>query len=284
MTTEDEEKDKVFNITTRDWKWIVWILTGIIIYILTYKIWGGKSGNLEDAISIGSGLGGIVLAVIAMVYAYIESGKASIQEDRVNKTSLIIIENLTAMKGLINKLDGDNLKTHTGIAELKRYLEEVYIKGYQSFGQPLQSFEQQPDKKVHKDKASQPKKPIPAGADNAKLQFKRGDVFFADLSPVEGAEQGGVRPVVVIQNNIANKYSPTITVAAITAQIQKAKLPTHVEIDAKRYGFERDSVILLEHTRTIDKSRLSDKITHLDDDTMDKVKEALLVQMELIEF
>jgi mRNA interferase MazF len=95
---------------------------------------------------------------------------------------------------------------------------------------------------------------------------KRGDVYFADLSPVAGSEQGGVRPVVIVQNDIGNRFSPTTIVAAITAQIQKAKLPTHVEIDAKKYGFERDSVILLEQIRTIDKMRLTDKITSLADD------------------
>lgn len=108
---------------------------------------------------------------------------------------------------------------------------------------------------------------------------KRGDVYFADLSPVVGSEQGGVRPVLVIQNDIGNRFSPTAIVAAITAQIQKAKLPTHVEIDAKRYGFERDSVILLEQIRTIDKQRLTDKITHLDDEMMDKVDEALQISL-----
>ncbi|SEN90435.1 mRNA interferase MazF [Mesobacillus persicus] len=113
---------------------------------------------------------------------------------------------------------------------------------------------------------------------------KRGDVYFADLSPVVGSEQGGVRPVLVIQNDIGNRFSPTVIVAAITAQIQKAKLPTHVEIDAKRYGFERDSVLLLEQIRTIDKQRLTDKITHLDDEMMDKVDEALQVSLGLIEF
>lgn len=116
------------------------------------------------------------------------------------------------------------------------------------------------------------------------LIVKRGDVYFADLSPVVGSEQGGVRPVLVIQNDIGNRFSPTVIVAAITAQIQKAKLPTHVEIDAKRYGFERDSVILLEQIRTIDKQRLTDKITHLDDEMMDKVDEALQVSLGLIEF
>jgi mRNA interferase MazF len=116
------------------------------------------------------------------------------------------------------------------------------------------------------------------------LIVKRGDVFFADLSPVVGSEQGGVRPVLVIQNNIGNRFSPTVIVAAITAQIQKAKLPTHVEIDAKTYGFERDSVILLEQIRTIDKQRLTDKITHLDDEMMERVNEALQISLGLIDF
>ncbi|HJV45470.1 MAG TPA: type II toxin-antitoxin system PemK/MazF family toxin [Bacillota bacterium] len=113
---------------------------------------------------------------------------------------------------------------------------------------------------------------------------KRGDVYFADLSPVVGSEQGGVRPVLIIQNDIGNRFSPTVIVAAITAQIQKAKLPTHVEIDAKSYGFDRDSVILLEQIRTIDKQRLTDKITHLDDEMMDKVNEAIQISLGLIDF
>ncbi|MDQ0418428.1 MULTISPECIES: type II toxin-antitoxin system PemK/MazF family toxin [Thermoactinomycetaceae] len=113
---------------------------------------------------------------------------------------------------------------------------------------------------------------------------KRGDVYFADLSPVVGSEQGGVRPVLVIQNDIGNRFSPTVIVAAITAQIQKAKLPTHVEIDAKVYGFDRDSVILLEQIRTIDKQRLTDKITHLDDEMMYRVNEALQISLGVIDF
>ncbi|GEN36244.1 MULTISPECIES: type II toxin-antitoxin system PemK/MazF family toxin [Aneurinibacillus] len=113
---------------------------------------------------------------------------------------------------------------------------------------------------------------------------KRGDVYFADLSPVVGSEQGGVRPVLVIQNNIGNRFSPTVIVAAITAQIQKAKLPTHVEIDAKTYAFDRDSVILLEQIRTIDKQRLTDKITHLDEEMMERVNDALQISLGLIDF
>jgi mRNA interferase MazF len=113
---------------------------------------------------------------------------------------------------------------------------------------------------------------------------KRGDVYFADLSPVVGSEQGGVRPVLIIQNDIGNRFSPTVVVAAITAQIQKAKLPTHVEIDAKKYGFDRDSVILLEQIRTIDKQRLTDKITHLDEEMMNNVNEAIQISLGLVDF
>ncbi len=116
------------------------------------------------------------------------------------------------------------------------------------------------------------------------IVVKRGDVYYADLSPVVGSEQGGTRPVLIIQNDIGNRFSPTVIVAAITAQIQKAKLPTHVEIDAKKYGFERDSVILLEQIRTIDKQRLTDKITHLDEQMMKKVDNALQISTGLIEF
>lgn len=121
-----------------------------------------------------------------------------------------------------------------------------------------------------------------AGDDN--LIVKRGDVFFADLSPVVGSEQGGTRPVLIIQNDIGNRFSPTVIIAAITAQIQKAKLPTHVEINAKKYGFERDSVILLEQLRTIDKSRLTDRITQLDSQLMDQVDDALGISLGLVKF
>lgn len=116
------------------------------------------------------------------------------------------------------------------------------------------------------------------------MAIKRGDIFFADLSPVKGSEQGGKRPVLVIQNDIGNRFSPTVIVAAITAQIQKAKLPTHVEIDAVRYGLDKNSVVLLEQVRTIDKSRLSDKIIHLDEEMMRQVEEALEISLGLVKF
>lgn len=96
------------------------------------------------------------------------------------------------------------------------------------------------------------------------MLVRRGDIFYADLNPVVGSEQGGIRPVLVVQNDIGNKYSPTVIIAAITSQIDKAKLPTHVELKSADYGLEKDSVILLEQLRTIDKRRLKEKITILD--------------------
>ncbi len=111
--------------------------------------------------------------------------------------------------------------------------------------------------------------------------IKRGDIFYADLSPVIGSEQGGIRPVLIVQNDIGNKYSPTVIAAAITSQINKAKLPTHIEICAQEYGLQKDSVILLEQIRTIDKKRLKEKIEHLDDELMDRVNEALGISFGL---
>ena len=105
--------------------------------------------------------------------------------------------------------------------------------------------------------------------------IKRGDIYYADLSPVVGSEQGGIRPVLIVQNDIGNKYSPTVIIAAITSQINKGKLPTHVEIGAEDYGLPKDSVILLEQVRTIDKKRLKEKIGYLSPDIMKIVDEAI---------
>ncbi len=110
---------------------------------------------------------------------------------------------------------------------------------------------------------------------------KRGDVFLADLSPVVGSEQGGLRPVLIVQNDIGNKYSPTVIVAAITSQITKSKLPTHIEIQAHDFGLQKNSVLLLEQVRTIDKRRLKQKLGSFDAKTMKKVNEGLIISLGL---
>lgn len=112
--------------------------------------------------------------------------------------------------------------------------------------------------------------------------IKRGDIYYADLRPVVGSEQGGVRPVLIIQNDVGNKHSPTVICAAITSKMNKAKLPTHVEIEAGKYQIVKDSVILLEQLRTIDKRRLRDRVCHLDEPLLSRVDKALQVSLELI--
>ena len=110
---------------------------------------------------------------------------------------------------------------------------------------------------------------------------KRGDIYYADLSPVVGSEQGGMRPDLIVQNDTGNKHSPTVIAAAITSQTGKARLPTHIELDAQSVGLSRDSVILLEQIRTIDKSRLRERMGKLDDTTMTKVDNAIAVSFGL---
>ena len=113
------------------------------------------------------------------------------------------------------------------------------------------------------------------------MMIKRGDIYFADLRPVVGSEQGGIRPVLIIQNDMGNRYSPTVICAAITSRMNKAKLPTHIALDMHKYDLVKDSVILLEQIRTIDKSRLREKVCHLDDDIIEKIDQALCISLAL---
>ena len=114
------------------------------------------------------------------------------------------------------------------------------------------------------------------------MVIRRGDIYYADLRPVIGSEQGGVRPVLVIQNEAGNKHSSTVIIAAITSKMNKAKLPTHVQLDSGCCDIERDSVILLEQVRTIDKKRLKEKVCHIDHETMEQVDYALKISLDLI--
>lgn len=113
------------------------------------------------------------------------------------------------------------------------------------------------------------------------MTVKRGDIYYADLSPVVGSEQGGVRPVLIIQNDIGNRYSPTVIAAAITSQRDKTKLPTHIQVNADGCGLAKDSIVLLEQVRTIDKQRLKEKMGCLDNNSMDRVNQALSVSFGL---
>jgi mRNA interferase MazF len=113
------------------------------------------------------------------------------------------------------------------------------------------------------------------------MSVKRGDIYYADLSPVVGSEQGGLRPVLIIQNDVGNRYSPTVIAAAITSRLGKTRLPTHIDVFANRVGLVKDSVILLEQVRTLDKRRLKEKMGHLDEGTMHQVDRAIAVSVGL---
>ena len=113
------------------------------------------------------------------------------------------------------------------------------------------------------------------------MNIKRGDIYYADLSPVVGSEQGGLRPVLIVQNDVGNRYSPTVIAAAITSRMSKTKLPTHIDIAAEDVGLSKDSVVLLEQIRTLDKKRLKEKMGHLDDDLMNRVNNAITVSFGL---
>jgi len=113
------------------------------------------------------------------------------------------------------------------------------------------------------------------------MTIKRGDIYYADLSPVVGSEQGGIRPVLIVQNDVGNKYSPTVIAAAITSQRDKTKLPTHIQVNADNSGLAKDSIVLLEQIRTIDKQRLKEKMGSLDDNSMNMINQALSVSFGL---
>lgn len=111
------------------------------------------------------------------------------------------------------------------------------------------------------------------------MEINRGDIFYADLSPVVGSEQGGVRPVLIVQNDVGNKYSPTVIIAAITSQLTKAKLPTHIELSKEKYSLSKDSVVLLEQLRTLDKRRLTTRVSSVDDLTMKQIDVAMMISL-----
>lgn len=111
------------------------------------------------------------------------------------------------------------------------------------------------------------------------MTIKRGEIYYADLNPVVGSEQGGLRPVLILQNDIGNKYSPTVIVAAVTSQLTKAKIPTHIALDAMDYGLPKESVILLEQIRTLDKQRLKEHISTLPEELMQRVNQAILISL-----
>ncbi|GFZ87171.1 hypothetical protein GCM10008018_36680 [Paenibacillus marchantiophytorum] len=259
------------------YNWSIAVLILIIITILSYKFWG-KSGTLETLISTGSGLVSIALAVIAIIMTLVEGLKKNNQEERVTSALKEIIKNSKKMSKILVKLDDSvgavHLKMDTAIEYLGK--ESVLVNGYDehlvSKKEGQENGETSNKTKTHESSSF----PLKAGT-------FRGNVYLADMSPVSGSEMGGIRAVVIVSNDINNRYSPVMTVIPITSQIAKSKLPTHVEVGTS-HGFDRESVVLSEQIRTIDRNRLTKLITTLDDITMKKIDHAIRIQLDQIDF
>lgn len=266
------------NWGDRDWVWTVSVLMAIIISLFTYKLWG-KTGNLIDVISIGSGLSSFTLAISAIVISLRES-------NRSNETLRSITNDLRQSERLINNLAKDNVKTHSDLSRVKdQFKNNDYIKLDSKEEQFVKGKKEETKQEDVKDKQTLPKTGKVKHKKLHKPQLnkivRKGEVFFADLGSEEGSELVGMRPVVIVQNDIGNRFSPTATVAPVTGQIQVAKLPTQVELNSDEYGFDRDSVILLEYIQTIDKLKLKEKITELDRNKISEVNKALEFQLDL---
>lgn len=271
LISNQETKEEKVKVKLIHLYWIISVLIALIILILSHTLWG-KSDDLINLISIASGLVSIALAVVAIIMAVGENVKASTKEYLTNNTLATISTDVQKMSGLINKLDSiekDIVKSNKLLKKLNSALALA----------PIQYAET--------DYSSVPTSSDVSKNDNisktpTSLIINRGDIFTVNLS--DDSESASYRPVLVIQNKIANKFSPTVTVATITSQISKAKLPSHVELSAEKYGLEKDSVILLENVITIDKKKLLNKLTTLDSVTMEKVDVGIMIHNGVIKF
>lgn len=262
------EKCKVFKINVF---WFIGILIIIIVTLVSLiaYIRRGEVVSLGDLISVSSGLVSIALAMFAIIYSISESIKTKTDSQRSTYILEKVKDGLDKSNSVLDEVKSMSKDVAVKVDNIEKYYNENKVS---DFVQPIESIEPDaPDSQA---------KVILTKHRNTKV-IKRGDIFYADLSPVIGSEQGGIRPVVIVQNDIANKYSPTVLVASITSQINKAKLPTHVEISSEEYDLNRDSVVLLEQMRTLDKRRIKEKIGHISDSDMKKINKSILIELSV---
>lgn len=290
---------------------LYWIIGGLILVIIAlsafiFYIKKNESVSMGDLISISSGLVSIALAVIAIAYAISESIKTkndskkseAILEkvkdglDKSNKVLDEVKEITNDMYIKVGKIgeayEGINQSNFSETVEAINTIDEIEstetvevtggIEEKESESMGVEKSVNLEEKKSNKviDIAN---KGVTEKKGTTRI-VRRGDIFYADLSPVIGSEQGGIRPVVVVQNDISNKYSPTVVVVSITSQINKAKLPTHVELSEDNYNI-KNSVVLVEQIRTLDKKRLKEKIGQINESDMKKIDKALLIEISL---
>lgn len=257
---------------------LYWIIGALILVIIAlsafiFYIKKNEAVSMGDLISISSGLVSIALAVIAIAYAISESIKTK-NDSKKNEA-------------ILEKVKDGLDKSNRVLDEVKEITNDVYIKvgkigeAYEGINQS--NFSETVEAINTIDERESTERVEVTGGIEEKGETKivqRGDIFYADLRPVIGSEQGGIIPVVVVQNDISNKYSPTVVVVSITSQINKAKLPTHVELSEDNYNI-KNSVVLVEQIRTLDKKRLMEKIGQINKSDMKKIDKALLIEISL---
>jgi mRNA-degrading endonuclease toxin of MazEF toxin-antitoxin module len=259
--------------------WTIGVLIGIIILLLTYKFWG-KSGSLESLISIGSGLVSIALALVAIFITLSESIKTSIKENRLDETLGKIILNTNRMELVLNN-------QQPVMEDIKRMMLgiDVTALGYKLHEEDKKEIDHSKTITVSdsvKNLEQDTIKPCDRSINNEikENDFTRGSIYYANMQPSIGSELRGVRPVIIVSNDISNKFSPNVTVIAITSQINKPKLPTHVALSNI---LEIPSVALAEQVRTIDKSRLYEFVAKLDKETLKRLDKAIEIQFGITE-
>ncbi|MDR3586865.1 MAG: type II toxin-antitoxin system PemK/MazF family toxin [Desulfosporosinus sp.] len=301
------EENNRYKRNTIHFLWGIGVLIFVLIMTLSYKFWG-KSGNLENLISIGSGLVSMTLALVAIFIALSEGIKTSNKEARLDVTLSQITLNTKKTEDILNKIqpkvDNIDLKTDTYLANLAKAYSSVETPSNEtpSVEPPSNDADNverhsETDDNIGGDKIIT--KPAPHD-ETLNLTGKvyatsnitgevtvrqervfKGKVFLADLNPVVGSEQGGTRPVIIVSNDIVNKYSPNVTVVPCTSRVGKAMIPTHVPL-----GFlinqNHESFAVVHQIRTIDRSRLSELLASLDEDTITKIDNAIDIQIGIV--
>lgn len=256
-----------------NYRWIIFCLIEIIVLLLTYKFWG-KPEPLENLISIGSGLISITLGIFAILYAMFESSKTNTKEIKVDTILDKILENVADMQIIVDKIQNVTIKTFENVEEIYKSFNFKQYDHYKIQDNNLSTTEEETRKS--KNNIEIEKNP----ASSHVVKTIRGDVYIADLGEGKPGEISGNRPVIVVQNNIANKYSTTVSVIPMTTRIIKHSLPTHIKfIDIR---INKEAIALVDQVRTIGSERLIRHEYTLDAETLHKIDDALLIQFGLV--
>jgi Growth inhibitor len=300
---------KLLKLNERDYKWLIFILVIIIGVVLTWRL--NDNDSVVNIISMFSSGASISLAIIAIIYSISESVKNDNKESELNKIVYKVEDGVTETNSILQKMNVNNDDMQVILSKMSNQFEQlqesvdIVKEAYGQSAERIKSDEEIDTLTKLKDNIKVENEPLSDDdskaltnldsiiekdnneevGDNSEASkniiCRRGDVFYADLSPFFGSEQGGSRPVIIIQNDIGNRYSPTVTIMPLTTKIMKGKLPTHVEISSEELMMDKNFVALAEQIRTLDKRRLYEKSGTLNKNTMKKIDKAISIQLNL---